>query len=171
MKQILIWMLIVANVVLWFSIIWTNFAHIMPYIEPERTINLGYEPVDYSHFTKAELRTRIENVINIHCYFYSERDLPAGYDGKTIILLRTIKMRKTLTNEEYILAFAHELCHLKGWSINERYTSYLTFIKLYNSEFKDIALKFAIDMNNGCYPFEYNCYGQIEKYLIRRNYE
>ena len=78
---------------------------------------------------------------------------------------------KTLTNEEYILAFAHELCHLKGWSSNERYTSYLTFIKLYNSEFKDIALKFAVDMNNGCYPFEYNCYGQIEKYLIRRNYE
>ena len=171
MKQILIWMLIVANVVLWFSIIWTNFAHIMPYIEPERTIKLRYEPVDYSHFTKAELRTRIENVINIHCYFYSEQDLPAGYAGKTIILLRTIKMRKTLTNEEYILAFAHELCHLKGWSSNERYTSYLTFIKLYNSEFKDIALKFAIDMNNGRYPFEYNCYGQIEKYLIRRNYE
>ena len=108
MKKILIWMLIVANVVLWFSIIWTNFAHIMPYIEPERTIKLRYEPVDYSHFTKAELRTRIENVINIHCYFYSEQDLPVGYAGKTIILLRTIKMRKTLTNEEYILAFAPE---------------------------------------------------------------
>lgn len=170
MKTMAVWTLIVANVVLWFSVIWTQCSHPMPYIEPTREITLWYEQKDYSHYTKVELRKKLEKVVGVHLYFYGEQDLPVGRDGRTIILLRDIKMRKSLTNEEYILAFAHELCHLKGWANNERYTSYLTFVKLYNSEFKDVALKFAVDMNNGCYPFEYNCYGQIEKYLIKHNF-
>jgi hypothetical protein len=62
------------------------------------------------------------------------------------------------------------LLHLKYNTINERYVQYQTFVTLFNSEFRQIALNIVYKMQEGKYLYEYNCYAQIYDYLKEVNF-
>ena len=123
---------------------------------------------DYSN--KDELKIQIAKLMNTK-HSYQENILPENVYGRVSILSRSIEISsKPMPNIMYIITYTHELCHIKYFTMDERYVQYKTFVHLYESVyFKDAAIYHYWLMLSGGYSKEYNASDSIYKYLISKN--
>lgn len=132
-------------------------------------VGVEYEDVDYG-YSKKQIRNKLEKLTGVTLYFYNEKTLRDGDKGVSNPMYRFIVIDKSLSANEYIEIMCHELMHLKYNTVNERYVQYHTFVTLFNSEFRQIALNIVHKMQYGEYLYEYNCYAQICDYLKEVNF-
>lgn len=145
--------------------------------------NWGYVP--YEHCTiamphnlaasvsKNELKKMVSNLYNTpHIYKEKSNSKKAG-DTYLNSIIRIVTIRKELQGEAYALSYAHELSHVKYYCQNETYTSYITFVTLYESQnkvLKNVAERYACKVLAGCYKEkQYDCGYYILKYLNERS--
>ena len=147
-----------------------RFSRRMDYVECDIEIQLKSEDFDMSNIPTDynEIRRDIENIVGIHVYFYSEKRL-ANDMGISNPIIRYVIISDDLNYIEYIETICHELCHLKYYTCNERFTQFKTFEHLYNSKYRPIAYKILYDMYRGRYWEDYDCYYQIVEYLRSEN--
>jgi hypothetical protein len=113
---------------------------------------------------RNEIRKDIEDLLNIRFYFYEETKIEDG--GMCNPIIRKILLSSDLTDIEYIEIFCHELCHIKYFTSNERFTQYKTWETLYNSDkYRPVANYILYKMSRRMYYKEYDCYCQILEYL------
>lgn len=115
---------------------------------------LNYSEIHNSHFTldRAEVKKKMEKAFGIKFYIYKEvYELPVYkgliLNGRTTPALRRIEISIKETTEDYVYAFAlaHEMSHLKYYTLDERYTEFMAIKILYESgdeQLIDVA-KFA----------------------------
>lgn len=147
-----------------FECIYPRFAHRMDYQIESKYYHAVYSNIDYG-YTKQEIRSKLEDIVGVDHYLYFEKSLGEQTAGCTLLMFRTILIASDLSVNEYIEIVCHEFIHLKYNTGNERFTQYQTFITLYNSEFRQIALNIAHDMQAGRYAYEYDCTAQIVDFL------
>lgn len=147
------------------ALIYPNFSHKMRYRKPDRALEVQYEQTDY-RLSTGEIRSRIEDLVGVKMYWYKEKEL-SGRDGKSNIYIRRVVMDANCNQNDYIENFCHELLHLKYFTTNERFVNYKTFVTLYESEFRQVALNLAWKMQDGRIDHEYDCLAQICDYLAQ----
>lgn len=147
-----------------FESIYPRLAHRMDYQVETGYYRVNYSNIDYG-YTRQEIRDKIESLVGVDHYLYFEKSLGNETAGLTALMFRTIVIDNTLSDNEYIETMCHELIHLKYNAGNERFTQYQTFVTLYNSEFRQIALNIAHEMQIGRYAYEYDCTAQIVDFL------
>ena len=152
-----------------FEAIYVRVAHRMEWIPNKSVVAVEYKDIDYG-YSKKEIRNKLETLTGVKWYSYKEKTLKEGNKGMSSPMLRRIVVDKNLTENEYIEVMCHELLHLKYNTINERYVQYHTFVTLFNSEFRQIALNIVYKMQYGEYLYEYVCYAQIYDYLEEVNF-
>lgn len=157
-------MLVVLLVYSVFQVVYPQCSHKMPFVEPNGAVSINYEPnIDYG-YDRHKIRQKLNALVGVHFYMYRERRLNDCW-GRTVILYRLVEVDRDIAINDYIETVCHELCHLKYNTANERYTQYKTFVTLYESEFRQIALNIAYKMQRDKYSRQYNCLGQIIEYL------
>lgn len=162
-KNTILTLCIILVAFLSFLTIYGFTANSMLY-KPYNKINIEYTEPTYN-YSKTEIRNKLNHITGVSWYIYREKNLKEDISGRTQLLFRTIEVSPQLTTNEYIEVMCHELMHLKYHTRNERFAQYQTFVTLYNSEFRDIALKIAYDMGERLYEYEDNCYEQIVDFL------
>lgn len=175
MKRVIVESIVIlflfVNIVLFtyihFVITCREMSPTMEYVAVEPKISLEYEPYT-TDMTRAEIRERMEDIVGV-C-LYDERFEVIADNGNTNTFSRIIRIYKYIKTTDYIWVLCHEMVHLKYYSHCERFTGYKTFVYLYNSEFRPMAINLACSMRDGLFGQEYNCYAQIEEYLINRGY-
>ena len=150
----------------WFEIVNARLVK-MPYEIPNSSIYVEYVNIDYG-YTKAELKTKIENLTGQRWYIYREKELEPFTYGQTYIMFRWVEISEDLDLNTYAETLCHELVHLKYNTGDERFTTYQTFVILYESEFRQIALNMLYGQANGQYSYDYDCYAQMVNYLKER---
>lgn len=143
--------------------IYPLFSHKMEYVEATDKLNIQYQTIDYN-YSREELKAKVEDLVGVKFYFYKDNP-PKDNNGYTLLPIRVVYIDEALSDNDYIEALCHELTHLKYNTRNDRFTQYQTFITLYNSEFRQVALNIAYGLENGYYTEEYNCYAQIVDFL------
>lgn len=157
--------IIILSIVSLGMLIYPNFSHNMPYKDTSVVLDISYEQVEYKMST-SQIRERIENLTGVNVYWYKENNLN-GKVGKSNLFLRQVVMDNEARQNEYIADFCHELLHIKYFTTNERFVTYKTFVTLYESEFRQVAINMACEMQNGKVDKEYNCLAQICDYLAQ----
>lgn len=168
-KIIIIICLSVLLVIIGVDAIYIRTAHKMEWRSAKYVAQVKYEDIDYG-YSKKQIRNKLEKLTGQKLYFYKEKTLRDGDKGISSPMLRFVIIDKNLTSNEYIEVMCHELIHLKYNTINERYVQYQTFVTLFNSEFRQIALNIVYKMQYGEYLYEYECYAQIYDYLKEVNF-
>lgn len=152
-----------------FEAIYVRVAHKMEWRATQFVIEVEYKDVDYG-YSKKQIRNKIEKLTGVNIYLYKEKYLREGDKGICFPMFRFVIIDKNLTQNEYIECICHELTHLKYNTVNERYVQYQTFVTLFNSEFRQIAINIVYKMQYGEYLYEYECYAQIYDYLKEVNF-
>lgn len=169
-KSIIV-LFLIANGLLFSYIYFVNtcrrMSQTIEYVAIEPKISLEYEPYT-TNMTKVDIRERMERIVGVR--LYRETFKPIMSKGETNFFTRVIRIRDDISATDYIWVLCHEMVHLKYYSDCERFTQFKTFEYLYNSEFKAMAINLACSMRDGGFEREYNCYAQIEEYLINRGY-
>lgn len=122
--------------------------------------------------TNKEYREIVERDFSCGFYFYTEKDLEKGYNGKCFAIVRLIQIDDKATGFRYLTAFAHEMIHLTEFIKDEQYVAWKTFKYLYehsDPEFHNLGVKLAICTFYNFYPEEYNCVPQIIEYFVRKD--
>jgi hypothetical protein len=163
MKKAVIIIICILIGVCVFEMIYPRFAHKLEYKSATTTIYVEYKEV--TDYTKEEVKNKLENILGVNSYFYVEKDLDEDISGFTYLMFRLIVIEKDLSINDYIEVLCHEMIHLKYNTIDERFTQYKTFERLFESEFRQVALNIVHDMQWGVYPYEYECYAYIVDYL------
>lgn len=145
-------------------LIYPNFSHRMSYREPSQVTTFEHEKVDYKMST-GEIRNRIEDLVGIKSYWYSEKSMDVI--GTSNLYLRHIIMDNTASQNDYVETFCHELLHIKYFTANDRFVNYKTFVTLYESEFMQVAINMAWEMQQCYVDREYDCLAQICDYLAQ----
>lgn len=104
-------------------------------------------------------------------YIETFTDFQDGTLGQCNSYVRVVWIDKDISTTDYVWTMCHELVHLKHHTICERYTNYMTFVYLYNSEFRPMAINLACSMRDGGFAEDYNAYMQVEQYLIDKEFE
>ena len=78
----------------WFEIVNSRLVK-MPYEIPSSSIYVEYVNIDYG-YTKAELKTKIENLTGQRWYIYREKELEPFTYGQTYIMLRWVEISEDL---------------------------------------------------------------------------
>ena len=162
-KKILILEILIFIIVL-INLVYMMVANNIPYKECKTQIISEVDEYDIKVNSRVETRQKIEDIVGVPNYFYAEKDL-SGAHGLTVLMLRYVVIDIGLNDFDYILSVTHELCHIKYNCMNERFISFKTFEHLYNSEYRDVAMVFAMYQSYGLYPHEYDCAEYINKYL------
>ena len=92
------------------------------------------------------------------------------FRGKTNLITRKVRINEKARDVETVIAFAHELTHLKYYTTNETFTEYKATIILYESGipyFVNAALiNVNFIVNNGGYNnTEYECGAYLQEYF------
>lgn len=140
-------------------------APTMPFIEPDPQLQLNYQPYATS-LEKWQIRAKLDDIMDTGLYIETFTDFQGGTLGQCNSYFRVVWIDKDISTIDYVWTMCHELVHLKHHTICERYTNYMTFVYLYNSEFRPMAINLACSMRDGGFTEEYNAYMQIEQYLI-----
>lgn len=164
-KNLIILLISLLLCILVFQIIYPRFSYNMKYVKPTTYLGVQYKYVYYK-YSKQEIKNKLEDIIDVDYYIYIETELNDNINGCTNLMFRYILIDKDLSQLDYIETMCHELIHLKYNTGNERFTQYQTFITLYNSEFRQVALNIIYYMENGYYYYDYDCYSQIVDYLL-----
>ena len=102
-------------------------------------------------------------------HFYIENDLSKkDYDGFALPLIRVAVVDSQLSGADYAIALTHELVHIKYQTGNETWTSFKTFVVLYESKsiiLQNVALYYAQQQLSGMYIDDYDCSYYIAEYL------
>lgn len=119
--------------------------------------NVSY---NFEETNRTKIRTKIENLLDLKFYTYKEyNNLCNGRAyGQTIFGFRKIKVVNYLDTNTYIETFCHEAIHLKYYNSNERWTTYKTFVVLFESNDKDLK-QCAIN-----WAYKYVSYYTIDEY-------
>ena len=163
MKKAVIIIICILLGIVTFEMIYPRVAYKMEYKSANTSIYVEYKEV--TNYTKQEVKSKLEELLGLSCYFYQEKDLGEEISGVSYLMFRFIIIEKDLNINDYIEVLCHEMIHLKYNTLNERFTQYKTFEVLYNSEFNQVALNIAYNMKHGIYPYEYDCYAYIVEYL------
>lgn len=145
-------------------------APTMPFIEPNPQLQLNYQPYK-TNLEKWQIRAKLDDIMDTGLYIEIPKDLNGVENGNCRVHFRIIWIEKSLDSIQYIWSMCHELVHLKHHTICDRYTNYMTFVYLYNSEFRPMAINLACSMRDGGFTEENNAYMQIEQYLINKGVE
>lgn len=164
-EKLIIVLLVVMWMILVFEIVYPLYSYKMDYVQPTRYIGVQYQHVTYS-YSRQEVRNKLENILGVNHYIYIEKELEDNIGGYTYPMFRCIVINTNLSELDYVEAICHELIHLKYNTGSERFVQYQTFITLYNSEFKQVAINIIYYLENGYYYYEYDCYAQIVEYLV-----
>lgn len=126
------------------------------------------QPMNYS-LTNDDYATLLRKIYATpHIYFDTE-NMQEHQLGHSRPLIRTVTIRKNLSEQEYVVTYAHELTHVKFMYGNETMTHYKTFVVLYESghpELRHMALSEARDILLGAYSgTSYDCGYYILEYL------
>ena len=130
------------------------------------------KPQNYAEFIdRSDLKLWVKNLVDTPHIYHEKANLPQL--ARTSILFRSITIRKGLDNETFALTYAHELVHIKYLCQNETYTSYKTFVILYESKnvtLRNVAERYAIDVLAGGWKgTAYDIGYYIQNYLNKRN--
>ena len=164
-KNIIIICLCLILLLVVYSIYYAQYAHKLPYIESHTTYSFIYDKNKFNNLDRKEIRIKLEKIVDVRCYIYTEKNMDITREGYTIPIFRHIYINRNLNKIDYIYSLCHELCHLKFNVGNERFTNFETFKYLYNSEFKEVAYYMIENLQQGYYIKDYDCLGYIEKYL------
>ena len=155
-------------------------AGIGVFYRPVSTTRYGYSKVEqeeckdfFANQIDYELRTltneEYRHLLSIDLesfYFYSEK--PMRMAGVTHPLIRLISMNEDLEYEEYCIALAHEMHHLKLFSGNERFVCQETFKYLYENEdenLKQVGIYYGYGLMKGWWVGEYDIRDFVINYL------
>lgn len=119
--------------------------------------------------TKSTAKKLIKDLYNTP-HIYTEKNLDKqNRNGQSIPIWRVAIIHNDLDLHDYIIAYAHELTHIKYQVADETYTTYKTIVKLYesgNAELQYHAIKEANDILSGCYEdTDYDCGYYIIEYF------
>lgn len=143
------------------------FNNTMEYIETDKRICFSEMSFDISNIStnRNEIRKEIGELLGVNVYFYRETKLENAM-GVCNPFIREVVLSTDLNDMEYIETICHELCHIKYFTINERFTQYKTWETLYNTnKYKPVANYILYKMSRNKYYKDYNCYYQILEYL------
>ena len=116
------------------------------------------------HISKQEIRVLLENELDFKNYVYKE----GNTKNYSVAMFRYINVDKDLDVEQYCIVLCHEMCHIKYFTANERYTQFMAFKSLYesdNEELKNVGAWFGIYVLNRMYNETYDCSKLIIDYL------
>lgn len=118
---------------------------------------------------RKELRAAIEKETT-KFYFYKETNKFASQQqlGTSNLFFNIVTIRTGLSDVDYTISLTHELCHIKYHIGNEIYTSYKTFITLWESDnpyLHDAGKVYAVRVLAGKELKEYDCGYYILNYL------
>ena len=159
--------ILILSICLVFVNFYSDINHSLPYKECQKQHTIYFDTSRPSYVNKDYIKKQIDKMFNC-TYLLTFNKLNEPVDGISYIPLKLIVLDQDLTCEEFALTLAHELVHITQYTSNERYTTFKTFILLYESQneyFKNIALAYAELDFNGLMPKEYSCAGYIEEYL------
>lgn len=142
--------------------------NVLPYKEAIG-IEIEYDVVRLPTYNEKLMTERINALFDFPQYGLNRKNLDAPTLGYCVFFIRLIVVDDIMSLENYVLTLTHELVHLTYFTCNERWVSFMTFKTLYESEdgyFKQIALAYADAQVNHRYPYEYDCGGYIEEYLL-----
>lgn len=131
-------------------------------------VSLDIPAMEYT-LTKDEAKKLIKDIYRTPHFYKEVGKFPDRRDAESVVFIRLVKVEKDLSLENYVMAYAHELTHLKFMYGDETMTVFKTFVMLYesgNAELQHIALKDAQDIINGGYKgTDYDCSYYIIEYL------
>lgn len=141
-----------------------------PYTERdvEYALNQLYDIYEYKPLSNRVYRNMLDEEFCLKVYFYQVIDLPDEINGWSNCWTRTIKIDKQIQGYSYCKTLCHEMIHIKYCTGDETFTSYMTFVTLYESDnihLKQVGAWFGIDQIDKCYRGEYNCRDYIIKYF------
>ena len=147
--------------------LYANLNHNIPYKEAtwDSIEYSGYRP---EYVTQEYIKEEVDKLFPEVNYILNYKPIPGPTAGYTYIMLKLVYIDTNLSLEDYTLTLAHELCHLRYFTANERYTNFKMFQTLYesgNEYFKTVALAHADLDFRGLVTYEYSCAGYIEEYL------
>ena len=145
-----------------------HLINILPYKESVG-IEIEYNVVRLSTYNEKIMTERINALFDFPQYSLNRKNLDTTTLGYCVFFMRLIVVDDIMSLENYVLTLTHELVHLTYFTRNERWVSFMTFKTLYESEygyFEQIALAYADAQVNHQYPYEYDCGGYIEEYLL-----
>ena len=148
-----------------FALVVLNSRNKLEYVTCNNNLQYIYTKVNYIDISREESKKEIENLFGNPKYIYIESDCEYSY---CYPMLRLVVINKNTSTLQYIIDLTHELVHITEFVVNERYTSYKTFIKLYesnNRNFQVTAFALATIQHSGKVQHDYNCWYYIYEYL------
>lgn len=146
-------------------LLYINKAHTLQYMEFKYNYSQNTITLDIDRNTAKKMV--LDNINTPHLYFESE--LGEAKCGVSSPFTRVVIVDKDIDVATYIIAYTHELIHVKYQTVNERYTAYKTFLVLYesgNKTLKQVAMYYAKEQLNGQFEgTDYDCSWYIDKYL------
>ena len=166
-KTVIIVILVIANLIAWPMVFYSRLSHQIKVRYYEET-QLEVIEVEQT-LTHKQAKAKIKNLMKTpHLYFEINID-EEGLNGQVIMMLGTVQIDKGLSIHDYIITYTHELTHLKHFTGNETYCSYMTFVHLYESgdvELRYHALVYANKVLSGEFKgTDYDCGYYILDYL------
>jgi hypothetical protein len=142
-------------------------ANNMEVVEYE-IVNLKIDEMNYT-LTKEEIKSIVSGLYSTPHIYLETDNLSARNNGNSLVVARVIQIKKDLSVQDYAVAYAHELTHVKYQVADETYTTFKTFTTLFesgNAELRHMALRDAqIIIYGGYGRSEYDCGYQILEYL------
>lgn len=134
-----------------------------------------YVEVQRKTYPPINKDTEVDNLIKLYDtnFIYIEKNFKEEYrNANSIPLLRMVILRKGLKDtdfNEYILAFAHEITHIKFATADETWVEYKSITMLYesgNEYFMTLAWNKTADIIDGCYDNRgYDCGAYLLEYF------
>ena len=147
---------------------WIKLSHNW---KPKPYVSVKLEqPIDATrNVPKCELKRLVDKLVGVP-HFYAEKGERMQNWGYSQIMFRRVVINSHLKGEDYVITYTHELVHLKYWCENETYTSFKTFVALYESEnviLRNVAERYAYSVITlGEFEgTEYDCGFYILRYL------
>lgn len=167
-KTIVIIVLSVLLVISTSLISWIKLSHNWK-PKPYERIELE-QPADIAkNVRKSDVKHLVDKLVNTP-HFYTEKGKRMQNWGYSQIMFRRVVINSYLEGEDYVITYTHELVHLKYWCENETYTSFKTFVALYesgNEILRNVAERYAYSVITlGEFDgTEYDCGYYILEYL------
>ena len=164
------WLLILFIVLITaiFALYWYSFVYrALEYKECNQQI-IAMQPTP--EMSRNEIIEAVNKLTNSNYKIIWE--IGVAYDGRTTLVPfdGRVFLNETLSNNNLVWIYTHEIMHKKLYSANERYVAFETFKTLYesgNEYFRDVALWRASIMWKN--EKEYDCTWYVVQYLDGRD--
>lgn len=133
------------------------------YAKSELQKEYSFEPL-----SNRVYRNALEEELKLKWYYYDVVDLGEGLNGLSNCYYRTIKIHEDLEGYWYCKTMCHEMIHLKYLTGDETYTSYMTFVRLYESDneiLRRVGAWYGLNQIENRVYGEYNCRDYVISYF------